>query len=111
MARFQAVEVALQAIAALQPLVTKIARHDRNLAMQLRDAASSMPLNVSEGARREGGDRLHHYRIAAGSADEARTALRVAIALRYVAAEECADADALLDSELALLWRLTHPRR
>ena len=70
-----------------------------------------MPLNISEGARRVGADRLHHYRVAAGSADEARTALRVASAWRYVAADECAAADALLDRELAMLWRLTHPRR
>jgi four helix bundle protein len=80
MAKLEALEVALQAVEALQPLVAAIARHDRNLASQLRESGSSVPLNLAEGAGRQGGDRLHHYRIAAGSAREVRTTLRVAVA-------------------------------
>jgi len=80
------------------------------LADQLRRAASSMPLNVAEGAQRLSRDRLQHYRIAAGSAAEARSALQVACAWGYVGGQQVEDADALLDRVVAVLWRLTHPK-
>jgi four helix bundle protein len=57
-----------------------------------------------------GRDRLHAFRIAAGSAAEARSALAVAQAWGYVSAETYAQANALADRLLAMLWRLTHPR-
>jgi four helix bundle protein len=88
MARFEAQKLALDAVAALGPLVGTIAQHDRDLASQLRRAGSSLPLNVAEGARREGRDRLQHYRIAAGSAAEARSALQVARAWGYIGGAE-----------------------
>ena len=107
----QITEVSLALIAELRPLVAVIARHDRSLADQLRRAASSVPLNASEASRRCGGDRLHHFRIASGSAAEARTALAVARAWGYVSDVDAAPADALLDRALAMLWRITHPRQ
>jgi len=109
MARFEAQKLALDAVAALGPLVGTVAQHDRDLASQLRRAGSSLPLNVAEGARREGRDRLQHYRIAAGSAAEARSALQVARAWGYIGGAEVEQADELLDRCLAVLWRLTHP--
>jgi hypothetical protein len=36
--------------------------------------------------------------------------VRIAIAWRYVDRERAARVDDLLDRELAMLWRLTHPR-
>jgi len=110
MARFEAHQLALHAVAALRPLVSAVAQHDRDLANQLRRAGSSLPLNVAEGARRECRDRIQHYRIAAGSAAEARSALQVAQAWGYVGGEQVEQADALLDRCLAVLWRLSHPR-
>jgi four helix bundle protein len=97
-------------IAALKPLIDAIGRHDRALADQVRRAGSSVPLNISEGARRAGKDRVHFYRIAAGSAAEVRAALAVARAWGYVASPGVVGADALLDRLCAMLWRLTHPR-
>ena len=111
MAKFDAYEVSLQLIPALRPIVTAIALHDRSLADQIRRAGSSVPLNVAEGARRSGKDRNHSYRIAAGSAAEVRAALSVARGWEYVDATQARAADELLDRVLALLWRLTHPRR
>jgi four helix bundle protein len=68
-------------IEVLRPVVTKIAREDRSLADQLRRAASSIALNVSESAYARGGNRKALLSVAAGSANESRAALRVARAL------------------------------
>jgi four helix bundle protein len=76
--RFEAYEVALELVAALRPVLVQLGRRDRDLADQMRRAAASVVLNLAEGARRTGRDRLHFYRIAAGSAAEVRAALAVA---------------------------------
>ena len=80
--------------------------HDPDLADQLRRAASSMVLNIGEGSRRQGRDRMNRYRIAAGSAAETRDALAVARAWGYVDSIE-APLEAL-DRVLAILWVVTH---
>jgi len=51
----------------------------------------------------------HHYRIAAGSAGEIRSHLAVALARGDVDQATVTPALALLDSILAILWRLTRP--
>lgn len=107
--KFEAFEIAVELIAALRPLVTTIAQQDKDLADQIKRAASSIPLNLAEGRKRVGRDRGHCFRIASGSAAEVRAALAVAQAWGYVDAEVGAQARALLDRELAMLWRLTHP--
>ena len=63
----------------------------------------------AECAWRVGQDRLHHYRIAAGSAGEIRSHLAVALAWGDVDQATVTPALALLDSILAMPWRLTHP--
>ena len=106
---FVAYDVSLEMIAAVGPAISAVAKRDRSLADQMRRAASSVPLNVAEGSRRAGRDRKHCYRIAAGSAHELRTALRVAETWGYVERGSAQSVDALLDRELALLWGLTRP--
>jgi len=99
-------------VSALRPAVERIRLHDRDLAQQLKRAGSSVPGNIAEiaeGARRAGQDRLHHYRIAAGSAGELRSHLAVAMAWGDVDQATVTPALALLDSILAIPWRLTHP--
>jgi len=108
--KFEALEVALQVIAVLKPLVAKIRVRDPELADQLKDASTSMALNLGEGSRRQGRDRLQHYRIASGSAEESQVALEVAVAWGYLETLEVEAALALLDREGAMTWRLTHPR-
>ncbi len=107
MKRFEALEVALAAVRSLRPLVTSIRRRDRRLATQIRDAASSIALNLGEGNRRAGGDRLHLWRVASGSAEEVRTALRVAMAWGYVAKPQTVEAQQRIDHVQAVLWKLT----
>ena len=107
---FHAYDIALELIRACRPLIERI-RRDRSLAEQLRRAVQSAALNLREGNRRVGGDRLHSFRIAAGSADEVVGALEVAEAFGYLARTDVEPALALADRVLAMLYRLTAPRR
>ena len=106
---FHAFDVSLEMIEAVKPAIQRVAKKDRALANQMRRAASSVPLNISEGSQRFGRDRQHHYRIAAGSARELRAALRVAQLWDYVGDSVVESVDGILDKELALLWGLTKP--
>jgi four helix bundle protein len=109
MKRFEVYELSLQMVRELRPAMERIRQHDRDLAVQLRRAGTSVPGNIAEGARRAGQDRLHHYRIAAGSAGEIRSHLAVALAWGDVDEATVTPTLTLLDSILAILWRLTHP--
>lgn len=105
---FHVYGAALGLVSALRPVLGELAKADRSLADQLRRAASSVALNIAEGNRRTGRDRLHFLRIAAGSAAEVRAALEVAAAWGTIRAAPAAQAE--LDRVLAMLWRLTHRR-
>ena len=104
---FIAFEVSLQMIGALRDLVAVIRKQEPSLANQIVRAASSVSANLAEGNRRIGKDRLHLFRIAAGSAAETRAHLRVALAWGWLEPGEIQPALALIDRELALLWGLT----
>jgi four helix bundle protein len=103
---FVAYEVSRDLIIDLRTVVTAIERHDRDLADQLRRAASSVTLNLAEGSRSKGGNKQKHFAIAHGSANEVRAALQVAHAWGWLS--DAATPFAILDRLLALLWRLTH---
>ena len=107
---FDALEVALQIAVELRAPLERVQRRDRDLAGQLRRATSSVALNIGEARRREGKDRAHLFRVAAGSAAEVCTGLALAEAWGYLGATELEIARSLLDRQLAMLWRLTHPR-
>jgi four helix bundle protein len=88
----------------------KVARHDRDLANQMRRSSSSVALNGSEGIRARAGLRTSRLEDAINSGRETVMALRIAKACRY--APE-ADADAglrALDGVLAVLWTLAYRR-
>ena len=105
---FIAYEVSLDLIRSLRPIVPVIKKHERDLADQLRRAATSVSLNLGEGRRREAGNQRNMFEIAHGSAGEVLTALEVADAWGYIV--DAAASRALLDRLLALLWRLTRGR-
>ena len=103
-----AFELALEIITQLRAIVVIVRRRDVRLAQQIVAAASSVAANLAEGNRREGRDRLHLFRIAAGSADEVRAHLRVAHAWGWVSEREIRKVLATIDRELGILWSLTH---
>ena len=90
---FDALEVSIQLCAALRAPLERLRQHDRDLCDQ---------------ARRAGKDRLHLLRIAAGSAHELATALRLAHAWGYLDPASLGQPLALLDRVQAMLWRLSH---
>ncbi|HEY1695625.1 MAG TPA: four helix bundle protein [Polyangiaceae bacterium] len=77
-------EVILDVLRELRPFVAAIEVHDRDLARQLRRAATSVALNCSEGSGSSGGTRRERYRNALGSARETGACLDAAVALGYV---------------------------
>jgi four helix bundle protein len=103
-------EVAFEIIGSLREALARLARVNAGLADQAMRAMTSVALNIGEGKRREGRDRVQHYRIAAGSAGELVNALKIAVAVGQLQASQLATGFALLDRELALLWGLTHSR-
>jgi four helix bundle protein len=107
MKEFIAYRIALDAARELRQPLVQIQRRDRELEKQLRRATHSIVLNLAEGNRRRGQDRLHLFRIAAGSVAETRAALELAEAWAYIDGSAVARAFSLLDQMLAILWRLT----
>ena len=103
---FDAFTVSIELIKALRPLVDKIQAHDSAQAIQVRKAASSVAHNLAEGRRRVGRDRLHHFRISAGSAGEVKAALLVGQAWGWI--DDAAAALSLVDRLSAMCWRLSH---
>jgi len=104
---FQVEELSLELIEALVPLMPRIKQHDKNLADQLRRAASSIGLNCAEAAFSDPGNRKARLFTAAGSAGETRHALRQAVAWRIVPAGDAERAMALVKRIVAILWRMT----
>ena len=114
MHNFIAYQVALQAARQLAGCLTAIGAKDRDLERQMRRAGQSILLNLAEGNRRRGKDRVHFFRIAAGSAAEVLAGLDIAAAWGYVGEPAAEPARQLLDPLLAICWRLTErgsPRR
>ena len=104
---FDVERVSYELIAALRPLLPRIQRRDRALAVQLTRAASSISLNVSEANYSDPGNRRARFYTAAGSANETRAALRVAMAWGYLTSGETQGSLVLLDRILAMLWKLS----
>ena len=102
-------EVAVELVHDLRPVVELVRQHDSNLADQMKRAATSVVLNLSEGARRAAGNKRRAFEIAHGEAREVLGCLDCAAAWGYVL--DASATRAKLDRLLALCWGLTHPRR
>ena len=89
----------------LRPLIERIGGKDANLGDQLRRAATSIPLNLSEGAYSQGRNERARWHTALGSAAEVRACLDAAEALGYVDKIDAGLRDTL-DHIIATLHRL-----
>jgi len=105
---FAALEVSFELIAALRDVLPVIKKSDADLADQIQRAASSVALNVAEGQASMKGNRLRHYSIAHGSANEVKAGLFVAKAWGWIDENERTRAAfTVLDRLLGLLWGIT----
>jgi four helix bundle protein len=88
-----------------------IARQDRNLAAQTRDAATSVGMNAGEGLRAQGGNRTVRLESAMASGREVILGLRIAGAAGYLAqsvvAPEVDDVDRIVATLYKLAYRST----
>jgi four helix bundle protein len=105
---FFAFDASLELIRSLREPLPALTQRDPELASQLRRAAASVALNLSEGRRRSGRDRLHLWRVAAGSADEVAASLKVAEAWGHLDRVAITPALATCDRLLGMLWWMTH---
>jgi four helix bundle protein len=100
-----AYDIALDLVRALRPVVAQLRAYSADAADQIERAASSVVLNIAEGARRNGRDPRRFFDMAHGSANEIRGALDLADAWGWQI--EGAQARQILDREMGLLWGLT----
>ncbi|MEN8162981.1 MAG: four helix bundle protein [Acidobacteriota bacterium] len=103
------IPIALEAAGNAIGLVIRVPAPLKSIADQVIRSASSVPANLSEGHGRKGRDRMHHWRIAFGSAKEVDCHLRLLVhagAIDTVKARKTLD---LFDRVRAMTWRLLHP--
>ena len=101
---------ALEAAGIAISLVLRVPAPLKSLADQVIRSASSVPANLSEGHGRSGRDRLHHWRIAYGSAKEVDTHLQLLSGAGAIDAIQATTAIQLFDEVRALTRRLLHPK-
>jgi four helix bundle protein len=76
--------IMIEIVREIRPVAERIARHDRDLARQLKRSSVGVALNISEGSATRGGRRRNTYEIALGEARETRACLAAAEAIGYV---------------------------
>ena len=100
---------ALEAAGIAISLAMRVPAPLKNIADQVIRSASSVPAHLSEGHGRSGRDRLHHWRIAYGSAKEVDTHLRLLTGAGAIDASRAEKAIHLFDEVRAITWCLLHP--
>ena len=107
---FDAHDLARDAAILVLQLVRRAPPTFRALTDQTVRAVTSVPLNLAEGAGRCGRDRIHHWRIAYGSAKEVDTHLRLLAEAGAIDVLRATSAMNLFDEVRAVTWRLLHPQ-
>jgi four helix bundle protein len=103
-AKNTALDITLAIIPSIRGIVAKIRVLDRHLADQLRRAVTSLALNLAEADGNRGGNRRMRLLTAHGSANEAKIALRVAVAWGYLEQRDIADVFQTIDRVGAMTW-------
>ena len=106
--RFEVLELSYQLIESLREPWRVLRTKDPDLAKQLRRAANSISSNLAEGRRRKGKDRIYHWVVAAGSADEVQSHLRQSKAWGDMKESQLNVSLELVDRILAITWKLTN---
>jgi four helix bundle protein len=106
--RFRILADAFRLVRLMRPLWEQVAKHDRNLSRQMRDAATSVPGNIAEGMNRSGGHQRERFGTAMGSSRECIAHLMTAVAAGYLNEAECEAAMDCADKVAATLWRCVH---
>ena len=88
--RYELLEQAVGVVERCRPLVDVIQRKDRDLASQVRRAASSVVLNIAEAFGAAGGNARLRFETARESLYETQAGIRTAVAWGYFTAEESA---------------------
>jgi len=101
---------ALEAAGMSIALVVRVPAPLKSIADQVIRSASSVPANLTEGHGRNGRDRMHHWRIAYGSAKEVDTHLRLLSEAGAIDKGQTTAALELFDEVRAMTWRLLHPK-
>ena len=102
----EALRLAILLIHALREPARRIAAHDRQLASQLRRAASGIALQLAEGSASTDGNARRHHSYAHGSAKETRVCIEVAAAWGYLSDKTAAELDVIADRVCALTYGL-----
>lgn len=110
MAKNTALDLTLAIIPKARELVAKIRMTDRYLADQFRRAVTSIALNLGEADGNRDGNRRLRLQTAHGSANEAKVALRIAVAWGYVVQEDVDEIFAIIDRVGAMTWSRLHTR-
>lgn len=101
---------ALNAAGMAIALVTRVPAPLKSIADQVIRSASSVPANLTEGHGRFGRDRMHHWRIAYGSAKEVDTHLRILSDVGAIDKGQTAAVLEIFDEVRAMTWRLLNPK-
>ncbi len=100
-------DIALQAAAQCLVLLQRAQAGPGDLMVQAVRSVQSVALNIAEAAGRSGRDRTQHFRVAYGSAQETRTALRLLCDSGRLPDGDARPVLDLLDRVCAMTWRLT----
>lgn len=105
--QLQLMDQILYIIELARPAVTSIAKRDRDLASQIRNALSSVALNTGEGCGAASGNARLRFESARGSLYEAVAGLRIAAAWGYIPVTACTPALQAIDRLGARLFGLS----
>src|SRR5690349_1933707 len=97
-------------VAFIYRLARRVAVDDKDLARQMRRAASSAALNLAEGMHGQGGHRIARFHVAMGSARETRACLDVCIAAQFIDRKKIEVELDRIDHVIASLYNLCHKR-
>ncbi|MBI4817783.1 MAG: four helix bundle protein [Deltaproteobacteria bacterium] len=105
-------QAAIEFVAQADDIVAAFPRGRAYLADQLQRAATSIPLNIAEGAGEfSAADKARFYRIAKRSAAECAATLDVCRRLRLIEPERYTSGRELLLRIVAMLIKMVRPRR